>query len=222
MARGRAATYELQHGAIRDQAARLFAERGFPGTSMSGLAKACGVSKALLYHYYKDKDELLLEIVEGHIDRLNAIVAEVLERELPAEAGLRALIGQVVAEYEHAKAHHRVLVQDIKFLAAADQRRIRSKERRVVNAFAAAVAELSPEVAGARLENVLTMLLFGMINWMFTWFRAEGRMNHEDMADLVTDFMLGGLVGIASGGEARRVPAPRSATARTPRAASPR
>ncbi len=109
---------------------------------------------------------------------------------------------------------YRVLVQDIKFLAPTDQRRIRLKERHVVNAFARTVAELAPTVARARLEKVLTMLLFGMMNWMFTWFRADGRLDYDDMAGLVTDFMLGCLPEVARRAAARtgaRRPASRPA-----------
>ena len=44
---------------------------------MSDLARACGISKPLLYHYVDDKYQLLLEITDGHVSRLEALVAEV-------------------------------------------------------------------------------------------------------------------------------------------------
>ena len=98
MARGRSADYDLNRETIVRAATRLFAQQGYPGTSMSDLAKACGVSKPLLYHYVSDKYELLREITEGHVTRLEAIIGEVEALELDAQARLRELIRRFVHE----------------------------------------------------------------------------------------------------------------------------
>ena len=45
----------------------------------------------------------------------------------------------------------------------------------------------------AELDKPLTMLLFGMINWMFTWLKPGGSLSHDDMAPIVADLFLGGL-----------------------------
>ena len=193
MARGRAANYAEQQQGLLQHAAQLFAERGFQGTSMLELASAAGVSKALLYHYYEDKYQLLVAIAEGHIDRLTALVAEVTAEAHAPAARLRTLIERIVNEYANAHCHHQVLVQDLKYLDAKDQRRIRGKERKVVAAFAGAIAEAHPSLAAAQLEKPLTMLLFGMINWLFTWFHEDGALNYTQMARLVSDFVRGGL-----------------------------
>ena len=193
MARGRAANYAEQQAALLEHAARLFAERGFQGTSMLELATAAGVSKALLYHYYEDKYQLLVAIAEGHIDRLTALVAEVTAEAHPPAARLSTLIERIVNEYANAHCHHQVLVQDLKYLDAKDQRRIRGKERKVVAAFAGAIAEAHPTLAAKQLEKPLTMLLFGMINWLFTWFQEDGALDYAQMARLVSDFVRGGL-----------------------------
>lgn len=197
MARGRAANYAEQQQALLQHAAQLFASRGFQGTSMLELAGAAGVSKALLYHYYKDKYQLLVAIAEGHIDRLNVLVAEVTATAQPPAARLATLVERIVNEYASAQCQHQVLVQDLKYLDARDQRRIRGKERKVVAAFAGAIAEAHPELAAAQLEKPLTMLLFGMINWLFTWFDEDGALDYAQMAQLVSHFVRGGLGEVA-------------------------
>lgn len=193
MARGRSADYDLNRETIVRAATRLFAQQGYPGTSMSDLAKACGVSKPLLYHYVSDKYELLREITEGHVTRLEAIIGEVEALELDAQARLRELIRRFVHEYAQARHDHGVLTQDVKFLEPRDRSRVRRKERAVVAAFAATIAEARPELARAALAKPLTMLLFGMINWMFTWLKPAGTLSHDDMAPIVADLFLGGL-----------------------------
>ena len=75
MARGRAPGYDDQREMILARAAHLFARGGYPATSMNQVAQACGLSKATLYHYYRDKYEQLVSIAEGHVSRLQALVA---------------------------------------------------------------------------------------------------------------------------------------------------
>ena len=193
MGRGRHASYDGQREMILARAAELFARGGYPGTSMNQVAEACGLSKATLYHYYRDKYALLVHICDTHVSRLRAVVAAGLAEEDDPQGQLRALIGGLVREYASAQHEHRVLTEDVKFLESADRERILGKEREVVAAFARVVAMLRPDLREAALGKPLTMLLFGMVNWMFTWMKAQGPLAYEDMAPVVADLFLGGL-----------------------------
>ncbi len=193
MARGRAPGFESAREEILAAAARLFARQGYPGTSMNEVAEACQVSKPSLYHYFKDKHELLVQICESHLRTLAALVDEVIAQDLTPEPHLRALIAGFVREYGQSQNQHRVLTEDVKFLNDEDRARLLQVERRVVSAFADAVAAVRPEVADARLQKPLTMLLFGMINWTFTWLRPDGELSYEDVAPMVADLFFGGL-----------------------------
>ena len=204
MPRGRAPGYDDQREQILAHAATLFANRGYPGTSMNEVAQACGLSKATLYHYYKDKYAILVSIAEGHVQRLHALVSEVNAERLAPEAHLRELVKRIVIEYADAQHAHRVLTDDVRFLDDDDRERILGKEREVVAGFARAVAALRPDLKKARLAKPLTMLLFGMINWMFTWMKPEGSLDHAAIAPIVADLFLGGLPAVK---------APRKSTA---------
>jgi len=193
MARGRHSGYEDQRGMILARAAALFARGGYPGTSMNQVAEACGLSKATLYHYYRDKYELLVSIAEGHVSRLQGIVDEALAGEPSPQGQLRALIRRLVEEYASAQNEHRVLTEDVKFLQPGDRERILAQEREVVAAFARVVAALRPDLQQAAMSKPLTMLLFGMVNWLFTWMKPEGPLSYDDMAPMVADLFLGGL-----------------------------
>ena len=192
MARSRGPAFEQQRATIREAAARLFAEHGFPAASMARLAEASGVSKPLLYHYYRDKSDLLFDIADSYIERLLGIVAAVEAEALAPEPHLRALIVRFMEEYEHSQARHRVLVQDVKFLDEAARAAVLAKQRAVVEAFAAAIARNRPRWPDAGHRVPLAMILFGMINWTFTWLRADGPLAYADMAELVADVFLRG------------------------------
>lgn len=193
MGRGRSASYEDQREMILASAAALFARRGYPGTSMNQVAEACGLSKATLYHYYKDKYALLVSIADGHVTRLQGIVRETLAAELAPPEQMRILIHRLVEEYAHAQHAHRVLTEDVKFLQPEDRQRVLDKEREVVNGFARVVIALRPDLKEAAMSKPLTMLLFGMVNWLFTWMKPDGAIDYEAMAPIVADLFLGGL-----------------------------
>ena len=89
-----------------------------------------------------------------------------------------------------------MLTEDVKFLQPEDQARVLDKERQVVARVARAVCALRPELEAAALAKPLTMLLFGMINWMFTWMRPDGAFDHDAMAPVVADLFLGGLPAV--------------------------
>jgi AcrR family transcriptional regulator len=196
MGRGRHAGYDGQRELILAQAAALFARGGYPGTSMNQVAQACGLSKATRYHNYRDKYELLVSIAEEHVTRLQGIVGAALAEEDGPDGQLRALIRRLVEEYANAQNAHRVLTEDVKFLADEDRERILGKEREVVAAFARVVAALRPDLKEAALGKPLTMLLFGMVNWMFTWMKPDGALADDEMAPVVADLFLGGLQAV--------------------------
>jgi len=216
MARTRTAGFDVQRAAIRDAAARLFAENGYPSTSIADLARACGMSKALIYHYYRDKEDLLADIALSYVDRLAGIVDEVAALQLPPAAHLRRLVEAFMAEYEHSAARHRVLVQDVKYLERSHRARVLARQRRVVEGYAAVIGRLAPQASRAALAKPLTMILFGMINWTFTWLKDSGALAYADMAPIVTDLFLGGIgrvrVGAPAAGGPRRRRGPGATT----------
>lgn len=193
MPRGRSASYDDQREMILAQAAQLFAKRGYSATSMNQVAEACGLSKATLYHYYKDKYSLLLSIADDHVSRLAALIDDEEALRLKGEARLRHLIRRIVEEYADAQNAHRVLTEDVKFLTDEDRQRVLDKERLVVAGFARALAETRKGDAAEQMAKPLTMLLFGMINWMFTWMKPEGELDYDAMGPIVADLFLGGV-----------------------------
>ena len=76
---------------IRDASVRLFAQQGFAGTGSRDIAAEAGVTSAALYHYVGTKQELLLAIMDGVLDRLIAAARQIVEDQAPPDAHLAAL-----------------------------------------------------------------------------------------------------------------------------------
>ena len=218
MARPRSAGYADQLEQILAASAHLFATRGYTATTMNDVAAACGVSKPTLYHYVRDKQDLLVQVTAGHVARLEALVLDVAAQPLAPDARLRELIHRFMQAYAGAQDQHRVLTEAVKFLGDADRGRVLQAQRRVVAAVADGVAALRPDLGAAQLHKPLALLLFGMINWTFTWLRAGGALTHETLAPVVVQLFFGGLPAVVAPAPTPRSPAPRrgSGCARAP------
>lgn len=185
MARPIAADHDTKRRAILKEAAKLFASHGFDRASMNEIAAACGVSKALLYHYYKNKDQLLFDIIRAHLDDLVATI-EAVPAGLSPRDRLAAMISALLEEYRHADEEHQIQISDMKRLAEDKKTELVERERILVRQFSVALAALEPSLASQRaLLTPLTMNLFGMMNWKFMWFREKGPVSHEAFAILV-------------------------------------
>lgn len=207
MARPRAASYEGHRDQIRAAAAALFARLGYTAATMSDVAAASGVSKATLYHYFSDKHALLEDIVSSHVARLEQLIEQPLPQPpshllLPADARLRDLVARFMQAYQGAQNEHRVLTEDVKFLEPQAREAVLEGQRRVVTAFAQGIAACRPDLDPA-LHKPLAMLVFGMINWTFTWLKPGGALTHAALGEIAADLLLGGLPAVHAAAAAR-------------------
>lgn len=192
MARARANNYDDKRRAILDRSAALFAEHGYDRASMNKIAAACGVSKANLYHYYKDKDELLFDVIRVHLADLLHVVEAVNQPDLAPEARLRELVTALLEAYRDADAQHSVQISNMRFLSDERQSALKNMERELVRIFSSAVSGIAPRLEGTTMLMPVTMSLFGMVNWHYLWFRNEGPFTRVDYAKLATRLIIDG------------------------------
>ncbi|MGT2459188.1 TetR/AcrR family transcriptional regulator [Cupriavidus basilensis] len=210
MARTKAPDFEAQREQILELAAAAFAASSYPSTSMADLAAACGTSKARLYHYYESKEAILFDLLDRYTRRLMLIVTEVeaeAERQGRSERESFAnLIRAFLAEYETSQTRHVALINDVKFLAEEQRDQILKRERDVVAAFSRQLRRAYPERVNRDNQAALTMTVFGMINWTFTWLKPGGKLSYAEFAEMVIDLLAGGLPGAhATGASGRQI-----------------
>lgn len=199
MARSRAKDHDEKRGAILHRAAIVFARDGYDRASMARLAGECGVSKALLYHYYASKEALLFDILQNHLSALVEAVEEADDPTLPPEARLEALVGALLEAYRDADAEHKVQVDALRLLPDPEQDQLKALERRLVEIVARAVHALDPATFdGTPLLKPVTMSLFGMVNWAYMWFRDGGPLGRQDYARLASRLLVGGVRALRS------------------------
>lgn len=197
MARPISAAHDLRRDEILNAAAGLFARQSYPATSMNDIAAACGTSKARLYHYYEAKDAILFDLLDRYTQKLLLIVGQVEAAAhrggLDERATLHALVRAFLREYETSATRHAALLGSTQFLGEAQRELILDRERDVVSVVTRFLRRAYPTRLNARNQTAITMTLFGMINWTFTWLRPDGPMSYAAFADEVLALLDKGL-----------------------------
>lgn len=205
MARPISTTHQAQRDTILDRAAECFAHASYAATSMNDIAAACGTSKARLYHYYPSKEALLMDLLLAYTDRLLLLVgqshAAAQRQQLSDRAALHDLLRRFLREYERSANRHKALLHDTPFLSDAPgpdgqpspRQQVLDRQRDVVAATTRLLKAAFPQRVQAHNQAALTMMLFGMINWTFTWLRPDGPISYEAFADEVMALLEKGL-----------------------------
>lgn len=185
--------YEEKRLSILARSARLFAENGYGGASTAMIAEACGVSKALMYHYYSSKDDVLFDILDHHLKHL-LDVADAASRSAGSSGErLFAISSALLDAYRGADAEHQVQISSLKLLPPAQQEVLKSLERRLVAIVSEAITGAIPSLANRRdALTPLTMSLFAMLNWHFLWYREGKGLTREAYAKIETTLILAG------------------------------
>ncbi len=200
MARTQAPDYDARREAIIAAAAALFAREGFNGASVADLAKRCKSSKALVYHYFKAKEDLLYEVMISHVRGLELAARAAMALEARAERKLRELARCFMALYVGAADRHKVLLNDLDHLPKPRRAEIVAVQRGLIEIVRRLLGEIEPALKRKRGENfAAAMLFFGMINWTHVWFDPKGPVTAEALADMAVDVTLGGLAKAAAG-----------------------
>lgn len=179
------ARYDARRREVVATAAKLFAERGYDGTSMSELTAATGLAAGGLYHYIEGKDDLLIAICDELLEPLLERAQEIVAAEAPPVEQLRELVEAWVAHVVEHRHHMLVFTQERQAIERERRwRRVRSQrkafEKILDDVLDRGEADGSMTFADRRLS---LLALLGMVNYTPQWVRPGGRLSAGEIAD---------------------------------------
>jgi len=179
------------------EAARLFAEKGYHGTSIGDLAEAMGVQKASLYHHIESKADLLWEVARDGADAFHAALDAVPDTLRPVEkirAALRAHLRVVAEQLDIAT----VFVREWRYLDAGRREEFVAERRRYEERIRALFRD-GVEQSELRTDldvTVAALVFLSAANWAYTWLQP-GR-DTDALADRFFDLLVDGMRGYAT------------------------
>lgn len=197
MARSVAKDHDQKRQHILYASARVFAEEGIARSNMVQVAKACGISKANIYHYYDSKDALLFDILNTYLSALRDRLLALVSDDTAPEDHLHAFVSEVLLAYLKMDAEHKIQSEGVPLLPEDQQLILKSYQRDIVRALNGTLLEIAPQrfTHDKSSLRATSMSIFGMLNWYAMWNEDADEMARNNYAKLVTDLVINGVRG---------------------------
>ena len=188
--------FEDARKAILERAALLICEQGYEGTSMQQIAVSCGLTKAGLYHYVESKEELLADIMSWGMDIFEEqVLTPVKDIEDPLLRLEECMRRNVLLCTRGWSREITVILHEHQTLRNAAGRAINARKKKYVafleQSFRDAIARklVRPEVD----PTIAAFSFLGTVLWIYKWFRKDGRLTDEQVADGMVDTFFNGI-----------------------------
>ncbi len=188
-------TFDHRRERLLAVAARVFARGGYDRTSMRDLSRASHMSLAGMYYYVAGKADLLHQIQKTCFEQVSAGAEAAMAGETTPEGRLAAFIRHHVEFFATHMAEMKVLAHEAESLTGPALEEVRALKKRYVDQCASLLEALDGGVGGTMDEarrRIVAYTLFGMMNWMYTWYDPKGPVSAGELADTITKLFLNG------------------------------
>jgi AcrR family transcriptional regulator len=175
--------HDDKRDAILRTSAQLFAQHGYEATSLDRIADQLGMHKATLYHYIKSKDEVLYQCLVKSFEDLDQVLEKMKDRSTPVLERLRYFAVHLAHAQNNDFGRCLVLV-GTRPLGLSPDSDIRKFQRKLDTCVRDLVTE---GVACGDVKpcnpGLVSAMFFGTLNWVPQWFREDGRMSIDQVAE---------------------------------------
>jgi AcrR family transcriptional regulator len=180
--------FDRQLGKILEHATEVFCEKGYAAASMRDLSRATGMSLAGMYHYFGSKDRLLYLIQKHTFSTILSSLRDRLSRSQDPQQRIRALINNHLEYFlEHQQAM-KVLSHEDDVLEGEYGREIARIKRDYYQTCRELLDRYKKEKGLEFDSRTAVLSLFGMMNWIYTWYnpRLDGKAERlaQDMSKI--------------------------------------
>ena len=179
---------------ILESAAQVFCQKGYNGASMADIAKSVGLQKATLYHHFGSKQEILAELLDRAMALISQNMAQVLQMEVPPDEKIKLAMQSYLKVLCEQSDLSSVLLLEYRSLEKGLYKRHIQKRDEFEEMWRGLVQE---GVAAGFFEthsaSMTVRAILGVLNWTITWYRPDGKLSGEEIADRFSELFLEGL-----------------------------
>lgn len=187
------ARHEDKLTAILRTAAQLFAVNGYEATSLDMIADQLGMHKATLYHYVANKESILYQCLVKSFGDLDSVMKSMENRDIPVLERLRLFVRSLAVAQNNDFGRCLVLVgsRPIDMGAGGEIRQFRRRLDVTVRAL------ITEGIADGSIKpchpGLFSAMLFGAMNWVPRWYKDDGKLSVQDVADSFIDMLTQGV-----------------------------
>ena len=174
-------------------AAKIFQEKGYHAASMQDIAESVDLKKGSLYHHVSSKQEILLALLDEALDLIFAHLQPIQERNLSPSSKLRQLMAAYLSFLAENRSLSSVLLLEYRSLEPELKKQHIPRRDRVESIWNETIMEgIKSGEFNSSNPGITTKAIFGALNWTITWYREDGPLSLDEIADQLTDLFLKG------------------------------
>lgn len=179
---------------ITDAAVDLFYRKGYFATSVSEIARQCGIQKASIYYHYPSKEAILFQIHKATMDELTAYLRGNLDGLTDVEARMRAAVRSHVRFHLNWQRETFIANSELRGLTPDHYQEIVGRRDTYEQIFQDIIRGGCESGAFVPVDvKILSYAILTLCNAGAIWFKPEGRMPVDAIADIYEAFVLQGL-----------------------------
>ena len=178
---------------IGKTAARLFSRKGYLGTTMDEIAVAAKISKGGMYYYFGSKSDVLFFILSSYMDLVLQNLEEDLSQEKRGNDKLKFIISRHIKLYSRNASEARVLLHEAHCLPKNYFNVIAEKQRKYFHIVSEVLLQIFDHPIPKDKLTALTFTLFGMCNWIYSWYDPKGAVGPEELSRTIWTLFIKGV-----------------------------
>jgi len=186
--------YDDRLDRLLSTAADVFARQGYHATSMRDLSRETGMSLAGIYYYVKGKDDLLFQIQERCFTAVMEGARDAVRQGTDAADRMRRFIQHHLTFFAEHMSEMKVLSHEADSLSSERQEEIDHLKKRYVGLVAELIEEAAAGSHATLAPRVAAYGLFGMMNWIYTWYDPAGPVAPDGLAAQFAGIFLHGIL----------------------------
>jgi AcrR family transcriptional regulator len=179
--------------AIAKVSAQLFAEKGYLQTSMEDIAVAARVTKGGVYHYFRSKNDILYFICSTYVEFDLENLAHSLDDIDTSEKKIAFIISRHIEHYSTHVFAARTLLNESCNLPSRHFQEVKDRERKYFSIVSGVLSQFSSTRGRKEVVTALALTLFGMMNWLYSWYDPKGSLAPKDISRLIYEVFMNGV-----------------------------
>lgn len=171
-------------------AARLFVEKGFDATTTRDIAQAVGMRSGSPFYHFRSKQELLTAAILDGLAAGHARQCHAIEGVDDAEQRLRRLVRTHLATLLESEGTSPLLINESRALDDAARSEIAAAFDRYQTPWQTTLDELAEQGKLNSAAPPVRLMLFGMLNWSGYWYRPDGALSVDELAESAVALLL--------------------------------
>jgi len=173
----------------------IFYKYGYQKASLRDIGRKVGVTQAAIYYHFRNKEEILYTIIE---DTSNQLIFNLIECSSKNKDPVQKLKEAILVTIETMKTEMKkvkILIEDKKSLGPELLNLVKNKEKAIYKFYYDILKEIKDQNKLREIEMTTAVFaIIGQINWLYHWYKPEGRLDIEEVAENIIDMVMFGLI----------------------------